>query len=565
MSDDLTLLPRGKTGEVVVRGPNVIDHYENNPAADRMAFVDGWFRTGDQGYLDDDGFLFITGRLKEIINRGGEKIAPREIDEVLVCAPGRLRSRGLRGAAHSPGRGCRGRRGPATRHGRHAQEIQAFAATHLADFKVPRQVVIVPKIPSEATGKQKRMALAAALGLVDAPGAVVEKTPFVAPRTPTEELIAGVFAQILGTTTGGSGEPIGIHDNFFRLGGESLMAVRVLGKIRQLLKVGLKVQDFFLGPTVADLARSVEAQQGGRRRDAAASPSRRLAEGAEAPLSFVQEGLWFLDQLEPANAAYNVYRAARLEGPLDLDVLERAIQEVVRRHNILRTTFPPGTGRGRRVIAPDLEAGAATGRPARPVAGRAAGRGRRLAVEDARTPFDLAQRSAAADHAGVAGARRTHATARGPPHRHRSLVDRRPLSRARRALRRLRRGPAVAVAGAGDRSTPISLPGKLQGRPQLEQQVAYWKQQLADLPPRLPLPTDRPRAVAGNPRGTRRFFELPPGLSKALVALSQKEGVTLYMTLLAAFDVLLSRRSPGATTSSSAPRSPTAIVASWRR
>ena len=82
---------------------------------------------------------------------------------------------------------------------------------------------------------------------------------------------------------------------------------------------------------------------------------------------------------------------------------------------------------------------------------------------------------------------------------------------------------------------------QVQGRPQLEQQVAYWKQQLADLPPRLPLPTDRPRAVAGNPRGTRRFFELPPGLSKALVALSQKEGVTLYMTLLAAFDVLLAK------------------------
>ena len=271
------------------------------------------------------------------------------------------------------------------------------------------------------------MALAAALGLVDAPGAIVEKTPFVAPRTPTEELIAGVFAQILGNTTG-SGEPIGIHDNFFRLGGESLMAVRVLGKIRQLLKVGLKVQDFFLGPTVADLARSVEAQQGRAAQGRGSEPIPRLAEGAEAPLSFVQEGLWFLDQLEPANAAYNVYRAARLEGPLDLDVLERAIQEIVRRHNILRTTFPPGTGRGRRVIAPTLKLPVAADRSARPVAGRAAGGGRAARGRGRAHALRSRARAAAADDAGVAGARRTHAAARGPPHRHRLVVDRRPVS-----------------------------------------------------------------------------------------------------------------------------------------
>ena len=230
MSDDLTLLPSGKTGEVVVKGPNVIARYENNPAADRVAFVDGWFRTGDQGYLDDDGFLFITGRLKEIINRGGEKIAPREIDEVL-CEHPAVSEAAAFGVPHI-------RLGEdiaaavVLRPGMTAtpQEIQAFAADRLADFKVPRQVVIVEKIPSEATGKQKRLALAAALGLVDAPGAEAERTPFVAPRTPTEEIIAGVFAQILGPSAGASGQPIGIHDNFFRLGGESLMAVRVLGR-----------------------------------------------------------------------------------------------------------------------------------------------------------------------------------------------------------------------------------------------------------------------------------------------------------------------------------------------
>jgi acyl-CoA synthetase (AMP-forming)/AMP-acid ligase II len=540
MSDDLTLLPRGKTGEVVVKGPNVIERYENNPAADRVAFVDGWFRTGDQGYLDDDGFLFITGRLKEIINRGGEKIAPREIDEVLCEHPAVSEAAAF--AVPHVRLGEDVAAAVVLRPGMTAtpQEIQAFAAGRLADFKVPRQVVIVPKIPSEATGKQKRIALAAALGLVDAPGVAAERTPFVAPRTPTEEIIAGIFAQILGPTAGASGQPIGIHDNFFRLGGESLMAVRVLGKIRQVLKVGLKVQDFFLGPTVADLARSVEAQQARTAPGRGSEPIPRLGTGVEAPLSFVQEGLWFLDQLEPANAAYNVYRAARLDGPLDLDLLERAIQEVVRRHNILRTTFPPATGRGRRVIAPELKLAVPRIdlRSLSPAERQA--EAERLAVEDARTPFDLAKGPLL----------RTTLVLLGPDEHmlllaaHHIVID---LWSTGVLFREL--GALYAAFAEG---RPSALPElqiqhsdfaawQVLGRPQLEQQVAYWKQQLADLPPRLPLPTDRPRPAAGNPRGTRRFFELPPGLSKALVALSQKEGVTLYMTLLAAFDVLLAK------------------------
>ena len=131
------------------------------------------------------------------------------------------------------------------------------------------------------------------------------------------------------------------------------MAVRVLGKIRQVLKVGLKVQDFFLGPTVADLARSVEAQQARTAQGRGSEPIPRLAAGAEAPLSFVQEGLWFLDQLGARQRrVQRVSRRPPRRAARNLDLLERAIEEVVRRHNILRTTFPAGTGRGRGVIAP---------------------------------------------------------------------------------------------------------------------------------------------------------------------------------------------------------------------
>ena len=221
-------------------------------------------------------------------------------------------------------------------------------------------------------------------------------------------------------------------------------------------------------------------------------------------------------------------------------LLERAIQEVVRRHNILRTTFPAGTGRGRRVIAPELKLAVPRIdlRDLSPAERQA--EAERLAVEEARTPFDLAKGPLL----------RTTLVLLGPDEHmlllvaHHIVID---LWSTGVLFREL--GALYAAFAEG---RPSGLPElaiqhsdfaawQVQGRPQLEQQVAYWKQQLADLPPRLPLPTDRPRAVAGNPRGTRRFFELPLGLSKALVALSQKEGVTLYMTLLAAFDVLLSK------------------------
>ena len=254
----------------------------------------------------------------------------------------------------------------------------------------------------------------------------------------------------------------------------------------------------------------------------------------------MQEGLWFLDQLEPANAAYNVYRAARLDGPLDLDLLERAIQEVVRRHNILRTTFPPATGRGRRVIAPELKLAVPRIdlRSLSPAERQA--EAERLAVEDARTPFDLAKGPLL----------RTTLVLLGPDEHmlllaaHHIVID---LWSTGVLFREL--GALYAAFAEGrpsalpelQSSTPISPPGKSSGARSWSSRSHTGSSSSPIFPRRLPLPTDRPRPAAGNPRGTRRFFELPPGLSKALVALSQKEGVTLYMTLLAAFDVLLAK------------------------
>ena len=159
------LLQAGENGEVVVRGPNVMAGYENNPEANAQAFRHGWFRTGDQGFLDGEGRLRITGRLKEIINRGGEKISPREVDEIIMEHPAvhqcvtfgmphdMLGEEVAAAIVLKEGAACDDR------------ELRQFAAVRLADFKVPKKILILKEIPVGATGKLQRIGLAQKLGL----------------------------------------------------------------------------------------------------------------------------------------------------------------------------------------------------------------------------------------------------------------------------------------------------------------------------------------------------------------------------------------------------------------
>jgi oxalate---CoA ligase len=166
MAADGTLLERGGTGEIVIRGPNVTSGYENNPTANAEAFTNGWFRTGDQGVMDADGYITITGRLKEIINRGGEKISPREVDEILMDHPA-VAQVVCFGMPH-PKLGEEVAACVVLRDGQRAseRELQEFVARHAADFKVPKKILFMGEIPKGATGKLQRIGMAAKLGLV---------------------------------------------------------------------------------------------------------------------------------------------------------------------------------------------------------------------------------------------------------------------------------------------------------------------------------------------------------------------------------------------------------------
>ncbi len=165
MADDGSLLPRGETGEIVIRGDNVTAGYENNPKANAEAYTNGWFRTGDQGVMDNEGYVSLTGRLKEIINRGGEKVSPREVDEILMDHPA-VAQVVCFGMPH-PKLGEEVAACVVLREGQKVteRELQDFTAKRAADFKVPKKILFMEEIPKGATGKLQRIGLAAKLGL----------------------------------------------------------------------------------------------------------------------------------------------------------------------------------------------------------------------------------------------------------------------------------------------------------------------------------------------------------------------------------------------------------------
>ncbi|TDI84955.1 MAG: AMP-dependent synthetase [Caldithrix sp.] len=241
MNEAGNLLPPGEIGEIVIRGANVTQGYENNPAANKSAFTDDWFRTGDQGYLDSDSYLFITGRLKEIINRGGEKISPREVDEVLIDHPAVAQV--VTFAVPHPKLGEDMAAAVVLRENTSVteKEIREFAFARLADYKIPSQVLIVNEIPKGPTGKLQRIGLAEKL-------APKLKPVYMASRNPVENTLANIWTEVLGI------ERVGINDNFFALGGDSLLAAQIVSRIHTAFQIELQLKAIFKDPTLAGQA-----------------------------------------------------------------------------------------------------------------------------------------------------------------------------------------------------------------------------------------------------------------------------------------------------------------------
>jgi len=236
---DGSFLPAGQKGEVSLRGSTVTRGYLNTPDANEAAFFNGWFRTGDEGYLDEDGYLVLTSRIKEIINRGGEKIAPREVDEALLSHPEILEA--LCFSVPHPRLGEDVAAAVVLQTGRNlaANEIRSYTAARLADFKVPSRVYFLDEIPKGNTGKPQRVGFAERAGFCEP-----EINTNCIPYNTTQKILQSLWAERLGMDT------VPIAESFVSLGGDSIQAMLLAGKVQEVFSARLSLIDFFKHDTI---------------------------------------------------------------------------------------------------------------------------------------------------------------------------------------------------------------------------------------------------------------------------------------------------------------------------
>lgn len=314
------LLPPKTEGEIVIRGENVTNGYENNTEANSSSFTNGWFRTGDIGFFDQDNYLFIKGRVKEIINRGGEKISPREVDEVLLQHPGVRQA--VTFAVSHPRLGEDVAAAVILHKNTDIseQQIRHFAFEYLADFKVPSQIIFVDKIPLGPTGKMQRIGLAKKLEHR------LQKN-HSSPVTNCQKIVQKIWFSIL------EKDSIGIDDNFFALGGDSLLGMQVIHHINTHFNTNLRAEKLFFLPTIRQLSLFIETCD--TQQQDIISEHR----AQKAPLSFAQEIIWHFEYISPDVKIYNRPSNIHLYGALDTKLLHKSLVEIVTRHSILRSSL----------------------------------------------------------------------------------------------------------------------------------------------------------------------------------------------------------------------------------
>jgi amino acid adenylation domain-containing protein/FkbM family methyltransferase len=405
--------------------------------------------------------------------------------------------------------------------------LHRYLKERLPDYMIPAAFVMLKALPLLPNGKLDRRAL-------PEPEAVRPELDqeFVAPRTPVEELLAGIWSQVLNI------ERVGVNDNFFELGGHSLLVTQVITRARAAFKIELPLRSLFERQTIAQLAEAVE-QALAEGKGQAEPPLTRVPRREHLPLSFAQQRLWFLNQLNPNSTAYNVPRAFRFIGRLNVPVLEKTLSEIQRRHESLRTTFALVEGQPVQVIhesAPlTLPLTDLTNLPEAERETRAY----QLATEEAKRLFDLVRGPLWQTSVLQLGEEEfmvlftmhhivSDGWSLGVLVREVATLYESFLHQQRSPL------PELEIQYADFAHWQHEL---LQGE-FLESQLAYWRGQLADSVT-LTLPTDRARPTVQTANGTRQVFQLTPELTAALNALSRSQEVTLFMTLLAAFKVLL--------------------------
>ncbi|MFY9571325.1 MAG: amino acid adenylation domain-containing protein, partial [Blastocatellia bacterium] len=409
-------------------------------------------------------------------------------------------------------------------------ELREFLSRNLPDYMVPSSFVTMESLPRTASGKVDRSALSDA-----SENGSRSNKQFAGPRNQIEEVLAVFWGEVLRQ------DRISVFANFFELGGHSLIATRVISRVRDAFQIELPLRCMFESPTIAGMARIIQAQMSSGR-GLNAPTIERVRRGEQLPLSFAQQRLWFLYQWSPDSPAYNMTASVRLSGPLKIEVLDRSINEIFNRHEVLRTTFAVVDGAPMQVISPALQLKVPVIDLSHLSAGERESEAGRLASLEAHESFDLSRgpllrltllRLGPADHVALLTM-------------HHIISDGWSMGILITEI--------ASLYEAFSKGEPSPLPELaiqyadfadwqrkwLQGEV-LEEQLEYWRRQLEGCPPILGLLTDRPRPLAHSWRGATQFFTLPQDLSESLEGLARREGVTLFMLLLAAFQTLLHR------------------------
>jgi len=545
LDNNLQPVPPGVVGELCIGGENLARGYWRRPELTAERFVphpfsetggERLYRTGDMGRYQSGGDIEYLGRRDQQVKIRGHRVEVGEIEAVLGQHAGVEQvAVVLREAERTE------KRLVAYVVARKEVELQVgdlrpYLRERLPEYMVPAAFVLLDQLPLTVNGKVDRRALPAP----EAQRPDLE-AGYVAPRSAVEKVLGEIWASILGV------ERLGVHDNFFDLGGHSLLATQVVSRVRHAFSIDLPLRKLFEEPSIAALAKIVEAVLIGEER-LPAPPLCAAARDGDLPLSFAQQRLWFIDQMDPGSATYHLASAVRLSGSLDIAALERVFTEVVRRHEALRTSFPTVASEPvQRIAAPkafDLPVIDLVQLMADASLEERREEALRIAGEESQRPFDLATGSLfratllrVAEQEHVVSLTMHHIISDGWS----TAVLMREVASLYEAFARGEDSPLPELE---IQYADYALWQREWLRDEvLERQLSYWREQLAGVAPVLELPTDRVRPAVQTFRGAVESFSVSPALTEELKALSRAEGTTLFMTLLATFKTFLFRYS----------------------
>ncbi|MEU9144178.1 amino acid adenylation domain-containing protein [Streptomyces sp. NPDC048349] len=521
-------VPAGVRGELYIAGTGLARGYHGRPGLTSERFVadpfgapgSRMYRTGDVARWKGDGTLEYLGRADDQVKVRGFRVELGEIESALARRPDVAQAVVITHNTNLLAYAVPSGRAPLA-----AETLRAYLAERLPEYMVPSAVVVLDSLPLTPNGKVDRRALPAPGPAQGTDGA------YVAPRNAVEETIAGVWAEVLDL------DQVGVHDDFFALGGNSILSVRAAARLREALGITLSLRVLFDTPTVAALAASVDSAEQG----AEVSIPRVSREGL-LPMSYGQRRLWFLENFDPGSAEYHTTFGLRLTGRIDAEAMRAAVTDLTDRHEALRTTFGVVGGQGVQVVHASLAPRWNTADLSGVADGLREDRLRELVRAEHARPYDLRSgplvrvllaRLSAEEHVLAVGI-------------HHIVTDGWSTGVVSREL-----GELYAARVRGERADLAEPPvqyadfaawqrGRIEDSGVVGRQADWWRERLAGLTP-LELPTDRPRPVVRSTAGAEFLFELAPGTVARARALAGERSATLFMVLTAAVKAVFAR------------------------